>query len=153
MSEPARPEIRFYHLQRQTQEQVLPVLLGKALETGRRVVVRMRDAGEVAEMNEHLWSFRADSFLPHGSAKDGFAERQPVWLTDIDENPNGADMMIVGQGADAAPSDHITLRCEFLDGADEGMVSAARERWRSYKDAGYEVTYWSQTERGGWERK
>ena len=31
-------------------------------------------------------------------------------------------------------------------------VAAARERWRTYKGAGHDLSYWKQDERGRWEK-
>lgn len=146
-------EVRFYHLQRQSQEDALPFLISKALENGHRLVVRLKDERQVAQLNERLWTFRPDSFLPHGSAKEGQADRQPVWLTHGNDNPNKADVLIVGQGAASAFGGEITLCCEMLDGGDAEAVQAARERWKAYKEAGHSVTYWLQNDRGGWEKK
>jgi DNA polymerase-3 subunit chi len=146
-------EIRFYHLQTQTQEQALPLLLSKAVERGMRVVLKLRDDGEVERMNETLWTFTPDSFLPHGSKKDGKAEHQPVWLTATDENPNKATVLFAGQGVQSETPENFELCCEILDGRDDSSISAARERWKTYKEKGFTVTYWQQTERGGWEQK
>jgi len=146
-------EVRFYHLQSQRQEEALPSLIAKALEGGHRLVVRLRDEAQVARLNEHLWTFRPDSFIPHGSAKDGNAERQPVWLTHLNDNPNGATVLITGQGAEASFGAEIAVCCEMLDGSDADAIGAARARWKAYKDQGHSVTYWQQNERGGWEKK
>ncbi len=142
-------EIRFYHLQTRTTEQALPELLTKALSQGRRIVVRLPDKKAVEALNDHLWTFRPDSFLPHGSAKDGYGERQIVWLTDGNDNPNGADMLVLTGGANADDTDAYTLCCDIFEpsGAD-----AARMRWKTCRDAGHEVTYWQQTDKG-WEKK
>ncbi len=148
-------EIRFYHAQHSSLDQVLPGILGKALSGGRRVVVRLADAGSVEQMNEHLWVYNPDSFLAHGSAKEGHAALQPIWLTDKDENPNGADVLVTVPGAanDVPPNlDKFTLCCDMIDGRLEEDVTAARTRWKAYKDAGHEVTYWQQTDKG-WEKK
>ena len=77
-------EVRFYHLTRKTMEQTLPELIEKTLERGWRAVVMAGSPERVEALTQHLWTFRPDSFLPHGSAKDGHAELQPVWLTQID---------------------------------------------------------------------
>lgn len=146
-------EIRFYHLQRSGIDRVLPEILGKALERGHRVVVRTSDEAETERLNEHLWSFHPDSFLPHGSRKDGNAEGQPVWLTAAGENPNGADTLILTGGAESFGLENFRLCCEMLDGNDPQAVAAARTRWKTYRDAGHTVTYWQQTEQGGWENK
>ena len=146
-------EVRFYHLERQSQGQVLPILLSKACERGHKIVVKLRDAAEVERMNGHLWTFQDSSFLPHGSVKNGNSEVQPIWLTDKDENPNGADVLILCEGVESEMHDDFTLCCEMLNGQDQEAVSAARARWKSYKEKEFEVTYWQQSEAGGWNKK
>jgi DNA polymerase-3 subunit chi len=146
-------EIRFYHLQQTPLERALPDMLQKAVNDGRRVVVRSGDPGMVERLNETLWTFRPDSFLPHGSAKDGFAGDQPVWLTGADENPNGAQVLILTHGAASDNIAGFDLCCEMLDGTDDAAVAAARQRWKIYKEAGHSLTYWQQNERGGWDKK
>ncbi len=146
-------EIRFYHLQTQTLEQALPQILTKALAAGKRIVVHTATENEAERLNESLWTFRPDSFLPHGSAKDGFAKDQPVFLTHNDENPNRADTLILTGGAAAQSLEGFTLCCEIFDGRNEDALAAAREKWKIYKDGGNDLTYWQQNDKGGWDRK
>lgn len=147
-------EIRFYHLLTQSLEQALPVILMKALSTNRRAVVRLTDDKQVRHFNEHFWTYNPDSFLPHGAKADGFDELQPIYLTSRDENPNGADMLVLCN-LPSAPDNvgDFSLCCDFLDGQDDESVEAGRARWKAYKDAGHSITYWQQTESGGWEQK
>lgn len=146
-------EIRFYHLQIQTPEQALPQILSKALAGDHRIVVRGADASYIEKLNEHLWTFRPDSFLPHGSQKDGYGEDQPIWLTDKDENPNNADVLILTGGTSSEKTSDYKLCCEMFDGRHDDAVKAAREKWKQYKDAGHDVTYWQQNDKGGWDKK
>lgn len=146
-------EVRFYHLTRSSVETALPAILSKATGTGQRVVVKTASAAAAEVMAEHLWSYDEQSFLPHGTKKDGHAQRQPIWLTDGDDNPNGATILILTGGAESDKLSDYNLCCAMLDGADDSMVAAAREKWKIYKDAGYALTYWQQTETGGWEKK
>jgi len=146
-------EIWFYQLRRQALEQALPGLLEKVLAAGKRAVVMAGSEERVAVLDDALWTFGQGTFLAHGSARDGNADRQPIWLTAEDENPNGASVLVL---TDGAASDRIGEyeRClEMFDGRDEGAAETAKERWRAYSDAGHEVTYWRQNERGKWERK
>lgn len=145
-------EIRFYHLERQSLDQVLPALLSKAVEGGHKILVKTADEQEAERLNNHLWSFRPDSFLPHGTEKDGFKEDQPIFLSAQDDNPNGADVLILTQGTASDTLDQFSLCCEMLDGRDEQAVKEARERWKTYKEKGFAVTYWQQGEKG-WEKK
>ena len=145
-------EIRFYHLEHQSLDQVLPALLTKALEQGKRVVIKAINEKEVERLNDHLWTYHPDSFMPHGSKKDGYETDQPVWLTTSDENPNGASVLILTQGTESNMHSAYSLCCEMLDGHDTETVTQARTRWQTYKDSGHTVTYWQQGDKG-WEKK
>jgi len=146
-------DIGFYHMTRSSLEQALPKLLEKVLEQGKRALVLAGSPERVEALNALLWSYDANSFLPHGSARDGNAERQPVWLSDKDENANQADMLFLTDGAISAQVAKFARCFELFDGGNDDVVAAARERWKRYKDEGHALTYWQQNERGGWEKK
>jgi DNA polymerase-3 subunit chi len=146
-------EIRFYHLQRKTLEDALPQILEKVLERGWRAVIMAASEERVEVLNQYLWTYRDHSFLPHGSARDGDAEHQPIWLTVEDENPNAGNVLILTDDAVSERVAEFPLVCELFDGNDPDAVLAARQRWKSYKAAGHQLTYWQQTERGAWEKK
>lgn len=147
-------EILFYHLQRHPLERVLPALVEKSLERGWRVVVQAASEERVEALDAHLWIFRDDSFLPHGTWREAEAAEQPVLLTVHDSNPNGAAVRFLVDGApvplDAACYERIVL---LVDGNDPDAVAAARERWSDGKAKGFEVTYWQADENGRWQRK
>ena len=148
-----KTEIRFYHLQQQSLDQALPAILQKAYQGNHKIHVRMADDSEVERMNKHLWTFKQNVFLPHGSKKDGYAEKQPIWLTSKSENPNQANVIILTQGMTEENLEDYDLCCEMLNGHDDNAVKEARERWKKYQDAGLEVTYWHQNDNGGWDKK
>lgn len=146
-------DVGFYHLQKWPLETALPQLLEKVLEAGHRAVVMAGSPERVASLNTLLWTYRDESFLPHGSMEDGHAPDQPVWLTVEDENPNNATVLVLTDGAESADIAPYDRCCDMFDGRDDAAVAAARARWTAYKDAGHSVTYWQQTDRGGWEKK
>ena len=147
-------EILFYHLQHQPPERVLPTLLEKSIERGWRVVVQAALEERVAALDAHLWTFRDDSFLPHGTARDPDAREQPIVLTLDDDNPNGATVRFLLDGA-GVPSDAVAYQRIVLlfDGEDPDALAAARARWSETKAAGFDVTYWQPDEHGRWQRK
>ena len=146
-------EIAFYHLQKWPLEKALPKLLVKTLESGKRAVVMAGSDQRVEAINSLLWTYDQDSWLPHGSAKDGNPEEQPVWITVGDENPNGAQFLFLTDGADSQRIGEYQ-RCFLLfDGNDTEALEESRRRWKGYRDAGHDVAYWRQTEAGGWEKK
>lgn len=145
-------EIGFYHLTTLPLERALPRLLEKVLENQKRAVILCSSSERLDFLNASLWTTGKLSFIPHGSEKEGFSKEQPVWLTTKDENPNGAQFLILTEGSEC-PSLASYERClDLFDGNDEETVLKARERWKKYKDAGHNVTYWKQSESGAWEK-
>jgi DNA polymerase-3 subunit chi len=146
-------EINFYHLTRSTLEQALPRLLEKALQTGQRVLVLAGSVERVEALNAHLWTYDPNSFVPHGSAQDGNAAEQPIWLSAEDENPNGASLLFLTDGATSARLAEFNRCFELFDGRDESAVAVARERWKQLKAEGHVIAYWQQNDKGGWEKR
>jgi DNA polymerase-3 subunit chi len=146
-------EIRFYHLQRTRLEEVLPTMLERAYGRGQRVLVALGSPERVEALAAHLWTYRADSFLPHGTIKDGNAAAQPIFLTDQNDNPNQAQLLLLCDGAARDNLASYELVCELFDGNDDLAVTEARARWRDYKSAGHSLIYYQQNEAGRWEEK
>lgn len=145
-------DIRFYHLTATPLERALPQLLEKAAGANFRVVVKTADEKSMEALNTVLWTYNPNSFLPHGSAKDGYAAEQPIYLTTTEENPNGATLLAVTDGSTPLLDGYARV-LDLFDGSDENAVKAARTRWKTYKEAGHELQYWQQTESGGWTQK
>jgi len=147
-------EVLFYHLQHQPLERVLPQLLERCYERGWRVVVQVATDERVDALDGHLWTYRDDNFLPHGTARDSDAQLQPILLTTADHNPNGATVRFLVDGVpmptDAGVYDRVVL---LFDGEDEEAVAAARVRWGEAKAQGFAVTYWQPDEQGRWVKK
>lgn len=147
-------EVLFYHLQRQPLEVVLPRLLEKTLERGWKAVVRLGSNERLQALDQSLWTYSEESFLPHGAAADGDPATQPVLLTLDDERPNGADCAFIADGAalPAQISDYVRVVLLF-DGNDDEAVSTARLIWKNVKSGGRDATYWQQNDEGRWEKK
>ena len=146
-------EIRFYHLEQRRADQALPPLLERALEDGRRVLVRASSEEMVAALNERLWTYDDASFLPHGAAGDGDPMEQPIFLTSELKNPNAATTLVRLSGVEAAEADDaFDLVVLVFDGRDEAALAHARGEWRRLKDQGGPISYWRETDEGGWEQ-
>ena len=92
-------EILIYQLQRQPLERVLPALIEKSVERGWRVIVQAASEERVEALDAQLWTFRDDSFLPHGTWREAEASEQPILLTLNGDNPNGAAVRFLIDGA------------------------------------------------------
>ena len=145
-------EVWFYHLERTGLDQALPELLERTLGRGWKALVRTREPARLEHLDGWLWSYRDESFLPHGLAGEPMSDRQPVLVTTGFENPNGAEVLFLIDGAE--PGDLTDfVRCLVLfDGADEAQLGAARGLWSRIKAEGLPVSYWRQQARG-WERQ
>lgn len=147
------PEVLFYHLTESTLEDALPGLLERSLARGWRAVVQTGTEERRDSLDAHLWTFRDDSFLAHGTDREGHGADQPVLLTIAPDNLNGAQIRFLVDGA-APPDISSYERAVFLfDGHDSVQVSSARQHWKTMKAGGNAVTYWQQTPEKKWERK
>ena len=149
------PQADFYHLQKQTLENVLPKLLEKAYATGKRIKVKIGNEERVEFINGILWTYDDQSFIPHGSKKDGFAEDQPVWLTAGDDNPNNAEFLFLVDGALVAATEAAKYERVFniFDGNMQSAVEQARAFWKELKAAGFTINYWQQNDASRWQQK
>lgn len=146
-------EVLFYHLQAQPLEEVLPSLLERSLARGWRVAVQSGGQGKLSDLDTLLWSYRDDSFLPHGAADAEFADQQPILLTAEPDNLNAAHVRFLVHDAalpDDLPYDRVVL---MFDGADEQAVGSARQHWKTLKTGDHDLTYWQQNDAGRWEKK
>lgn len=146
-------EVLFYQLDHQPLDQVLPGLLEKTLERGWRAVVQVGGEERLEALDTLLWTYTDDGFLPHGTARDGFSDQQPVFLTVSEANPNGAAVRFFVDGADSSDLASYARVVYLFDGRDDDARANARQQWKRARDAGHAVTYWQQNDRGRWEKK
>ncbi len=150
-------EIWFYHLERKTLDDVLPALLERTLERGWRAVVQSGSAERLEAIDNLLWTYLDESFLPHGTRRDGHEPLQPIYLTEDGQNPNGANVRFFVEGADMMLAEADVGSYErmiyIFDGRDDEAVERARETWKWARGSGQAATYWRQSETGGWQKQ
>jgi DNA polymerase-3 subunit chi len=148
-------EVLFYHLENQPLERVIPVLLEKTLERGWKAVVETGSRERAEALDAALWTYRDESFLPHGVASgQGTDALQPVLITADNDNGNGANVRFFVDRAvprDTAGYDRIVY---LFSGHDPDAVAEARVAWKALSTApGNAVTYWQQDGSGRWVKK
>ena len=146
-------EVVFYHLESQPLERALPALLERCRERNWRVVVQAGTDERCTALDQLLWTFRDESFLPHGLAGDADATVQPIVIASGPENPNGATVRFLVDRA--VPPDLAGYdRAVFLfDGNDPDALAEARGHWKDVKAAGFQPSYWQQEPGGKWVKK
>jgi len=147
-------EILFFHLQSRPLESVLPTILERALARGQKVVVEVSSPERLAAVDDHLWTYSDESFLPHVTAAEPDAAANPIVLTTQAHNPNGAVVRICADGVRIpdAMQDYERVVLIF-DGDDPEALAAAREDWKKAKASGAAASYWQLDEAGRWEKK
>jgi len=144
-------EVLFYHLESQPLEAVIPLLLEKTLERGWRAVIEVGSRERAEALDSHLWTFRDDSFLPHGLAGEEADALQPIVLTTEPDNPNGAVVRFFVDRAVPQLADGYQRLVYLFSGHDPDAVAEARLAWKALRE-GNEVTYWQQ-ESGRWVKR
>ncbi len=147
--------IDFYHLQKAPLEQVLHKLCEKAYATGKRIHILLGTAERVEFINSLLWTYSEESFLPHGSRRDGFTEDQPIFISAEETNENNASLLILADGAqvDVEKLNAYERVLNIFDGNDETALNNARAYWKEIKTLGGELHYWQQNANGSFEQK
>lgn len=146
------PAIQFYHLTTTPLERALPKLLERAVSGGYRVLLAVESDERGEQINQLLWTYDPDSFLAHGSDKEAQSEQQPILISTNIEPVNSANLLVVTDGRSVKDSGFERI-LDIFDGNDAEMTKLARARWTEYKDIGHELTYFSQNEQGGWQKK
>ncbi len=151
-------EVWFYHLQRRPLESALPALVARTRANGWTAVVQATSPERLAALDDLLWTYDDQSFLAHGSARDGDGPMQPVWLTLEQDNPNGAAVRFFVDGADAIAALADPAACPkeraiiLFDGRDEDALNIARMQFRQLREQGFALSYWRQNDEGRWEK-
>ena len=151
-------EIWFYHLERTSVEDTLPPLLEKCGERGWRAIVRCAIPANLDAIDTHLWTYRANAWLPHGKSTGDEVEdaRHPILLVHPPETDSDlvltTSALFLLDGADWAGVTGIARIFVIFDGRDDDAVARARTDWRRAKDAGLAPAYWRQSEDGKWAR-
>lgn len=144
--------VDFYHLQTTTLDKVVPVLAERVAGTGKRLLIKTM-AEQAAHLDSLLWTYRPDSWLPHGVAGEGFESEQPVLIASDGENANRADIVMLTDGGTLDEIKGFERCLNIFDGNSAESVAAARLFWKSVVAAGFEAYYWAQNDAGKWEMK
>jgi DNA polymerase-3 subunit chi len=146
-------ELRIYHLTAQSVTDGLPGLLQTALSRDLWCHLYVPDDAWAEKIADHLWTYRQDSFLPHGTKKDGMAGHQPVWISPELETPNQSDVRFVMDGAEIGVNhlNQIDLTCVLFDESDTAARQKARRLWSDSDDIdGLSRIYYRQDDIGKW---
>jgi DNA polymerase-3 subunit chi len=115
-------------------------IIDKAFNAELRVLVWSEDAATLTSVDDLLWTFAQDSFVPHEAlTPESNWEDSPVLLSGGAMPPSPADV-IVNLGTTVPPGiDQVARVIEIIDG-DDSRRQAGRVRFKQYRDKGVEPT-------------
>lgn len=133
--------VDFYILEGQDERERLRFacrVIDKAFQAEHRVLVWCHDEAQLQAIDELLWSFAQDSFIPHEPAGPGADwEETPVLLSCGVAAPSAPDVLV--NLADTVPE--AAAGCErileIID-AEPGRRQSGRARFKQYRDRGIE---------------
>ncbi len=145
--------VNFYHLTRFTADEVVDMLLSRAMGQGWRVFLRSPDRAALERQDTRLWLQPEDGFMPHGLQGGPQDADQPV-LLGAGAVTNGAQAVLLlgAQVLDAAEVRAVERVWLVFDGNDQDQVALARAQWKRVMTEGLSAQYWNDGS-GRWEKK
>lgn len=112
-------------------------LTEKAYQLGHRVYVHTADADQAEAIDELLWTFRPGSFVPHRLCEAG-EDFAPVLIGHGEAPEIRPDVLINLSGEVPLFFSRFERVAEVVE-AEEPQRASARERFRFYRERGYEL--------------
>lgn len=143
-------QVDFYHLTKLPLERALPQIAAKVIAAGGRLIIVAGEEGQRVLLDQLLWSYAPESFLPHGQAGGEDDARQPVLIVASPEAANGARNIALVDGVWREEALAFDRAFHFFD---EERIADARAAWRGLADRdGIDRNYWKQNDAGRWEK-
>ena len=131
-------QIDFY-VQVDDRQELVRKLCAKALGTQAKLVIWCADQVACQKLSRLLWSVPATGFVPHCFAGEPLAPRTPIVLA-CDDNGIVHDQILVNLRAEVpAFFSRFERLIEIVSAADDAEKQLARDRYRYYRDRGYEI--------------
>jgi len=111
-------------------------LCDKLLRQNLKIHVHLRSEADLRQLDQRLWSFRPEAFLPHTIL--GSEIKAPITLSTDEAAQLDADVL-VNLGVDAPQNITQVERIAEIVVQDPEILSAARESFKQRRDAGWEV--------------
>jgi DNA polymerase-3 subunit chi len=108
----------------------------KARSAGSQLVIYGSDAEMLTRLDRELWTFSALDFLPHCYAHEALAAQTPILLASQSCETAHHEVLVNLDRVQPEFFSRFERVIEIVSGDDDDR-SAARERWKFYKERGY----------------
>ena len=145
-------EYSFYHHEASTIESTLPQLLEKSIKKNWRALVKTQ-IDYLPELDDFLWSFKTDSFLPHGRDDQPKMEHHPIVISSSAKIADNFQIVFLLKGSYVDNLNDVERCVIFIDGRSEESICNERNRWQKLKGKGAKLNYYQQNANGEWIKK
>jgi DNA polymerase-3 subunit chi len=132
----------FYLLKQDSAERLLQTacrLAARAVAGGQTLFIQTADAAQTEALDEWLWSFPAESFLPHLRTDDARSSSAPV-LVGQKLTTTARDICLNVSGKPVEQPARYQRILELF-APDDVSRQAARLRWQHYKQLGFSLDH------------
>jgi len=113
-------------------------LIEKAYKQRHRIYIHTEEETIAHQLDEMLWTYRDDSFLPHNLYGEGPEPTPPIQIG-INATPEQHRDVLINLGQQI-PTCHTQFkRIIEIIADDENAKTAGRERYRFYRTTGFEI--------------
>ena len=120
--------------------QVACQLIARALKEQLQVVVYAPDQNTARGFDKLLWTYQAIGFVPHCLASDPLSGETPVIIA-FDDSERAHYRVLLNLHTESPPAFSRYERLIELVGSDDDDRQRARNRFRYYRDRGYEIRH------------
>ncbi|KAA6185635.1 DNA polymerase III subunit chi [Thiohalocapsa marina] len=111
-------------------------LVERIYPTGMRILIHCPDPEQMRHLDRLLWTYREDSFLPHGIVGETDPALTPI-LISADGQPADEDQVLINLAPEVPEFfSRFERLCEPVDNAPDSRA-AGRRRYSYYRDCGY----------------
>lgn len=132
-------QVKFVKLERPEKIRLLCQLSEEQFSLGRRVLVRVNDENQAVSLDRFMWTWDKGSFLPH-AFHNGSVDclEEPIVITVNEDNPNGAQTLIMGQPCSVNFIKSFETVIDFAEVHDRALAETSRERFRQFRQHGFD---------------
>ena len=145
-------EYFFYHHESSTLESTLPQFLEKCIKKNWRALIKTQ-VDHLVELEDFLWTFKADSFLPHGRDDQPRAHHHPIVLSSSAKTADNFQAVFLLAGSDIKRLNGVERCIVFIDGRSDQSIINERSRWKKLKAKGEKLNFYQQNSSGAWVKK
>ena len=133
------PKIDFYVINDKSHLDWICRLTEKAYKNKHRIYIHTNNQNDAHQLDELLWTYREDSFLPHNLVGEGPETAPPIQIGFKNKPENHRDILLNLNQIIPEFYTHFARVLEIVP-CDAESQTISREHYRFYRAAGYDIS-------------